>query len=147
MCTICNASVQGGSKHCGFCNRCVFRFDHHCKWLNNCVGQGNYRLFVALILTLEASELCFAGFACVFLSRSADESFQKRCFQYSGWHSEVLITALVSLALLFATISAFGVFNLILLHLWLRLVKHTTTYDYVVGQRKANKYKTTVRAK
>ena len=145
MCTICNTSVQSNSKHCGFCNRCVLRFDHHCKWLNNCIGQANYRLFLGLIVALEASELGFAGFAGLFLSHTAEDNFPRRCFQYSGWHSESLITALVALALLLSVVTAFGVFNLICLHIWLRIIKRMTTYDYIMSQHKASKYKTTVK--
>lgn len=144
MCTICNTSVQVNSKHCGFCNRCVYRFDHHCKWLNNCVGQGNYRLFFVQIVVLELSELCFAGFACVFMSRAAQEGFQQRCLQYSGWNSEPFMLSLVAFSLLLSAITAFGVFNLLILHIWLRFIKQMTTYDYIISQKKANKYKTTV---
>jgi len=145
MCTICNTGVHGNSKHCGFCNRCVQRFDHHCKWLNNCIGQQNYRLFIVLIVLLETSQLCFVGFACVFLSRTAEEGFQKRCWGYSGWNSGGLVIALVAVSMVTALFTAFGVVNLIVLHVWLRFVKHMTTYDYIISQRKANKYKSSVR--
>jgi hypothetical protein len=39
------------SRHCKFCDKCVHRFDHHCRWLNNCVGSGNYRDFVAVLVS------------------------------------------------------------------------------------------------
>jgi hypothetical protein len=122
----------------------VLQFDHHCKWLNNCIGKQNYRPFVVLIVLLEASELCFAGFACVFLSRTAEAGFQQRCAQYSGWESGGLVIALVAITLIVALITAFGVINLIFLHLWLRFIKHMTTYDYIISHRKANKYKASV---
>lgn len=84
------------------------------------------------------------AFSAVFLSNIKTSDFERKCSEYSGWDSAGLIISLVSLGLLLAGITAVGVFNLLGLHIWLRLIKHMSTYDYIISQRKANKYKTPV---
>jgi hypothetical protein len=49
--------------------------------------------------------------------------------------------ALVALSLLVAVLIGFGVLNLIGLHIWLRLIKKMTTYEYIISQRKSAKYR------
>lgn len=141
MCTICKTCVHGGSKHCGFCNRCVQSFDHHCKWLNNCIGKGNYRTFIVLICTLFCSELTFCVSAVLFLDKSSEESFKDECEVYAGWDCRGLAIALVGLAMLVAALVAFGVANLIGLHVWLRKYKKMTTYEYIISKRRSAKYR------
>jgi hypothetical protein len=51
LCAVC--LIDKGcnmSKHCPTCDVCMSdKLDHHCSFLNNCVGEGNRRLFVALL--------------------------------------------------------------------------------------------------
>lgn len=57
FCTICQAYVHQGSKHCKRCNKCVYKFDHHCRWLNSCVGSPNYRWFAIFIVSTDLALL------------------------------------------------------------------------------------------
>ena len=49
MCTHCDTSVSGDTKHCRSCGRCVKDFDHHCNAINNDVGGLNYHKFACMI--------------------------------------------------------------------------------------------------
>jgi hypothetical protein len=55
-CRTCNISKPARSKHCSLCNTCIAKLDHHCPWVNNCLGQGNYRWFLLLLLSLSVLE-------------------------------------------------------------------------------------------
>lgn len=50
-CRTCRLPRPARSKHCSTCNTCILCADHHCLWLNNCVGQGNYRWFIAFLVS------------------------------------------------------------------------------------------------
>ena len=56
ICRTCNISKPARSKHCSLCNTCVAKSDHHCPWVNNCLGQGNYRWFLLLLISLSVLE-------------------------------------------------------------------------------------------
>lgn len=56
VCSTCNLSKPARSKHCSLCNACVAECDHHCPWVNACLGRGNYRWFLALLLSLSVLE-------------------------------------------------------------------------------------------
>lgn len=55
-CRTCNIPKPARSKHCSLCNTCIAKLDHHCPWVNNCLGQGNYRWFLLLLVSLSALE-------------------------------------------------------------------------------------------
>ncbi|KAF2802392.1 zf-DHHC-domain-containing protein, partial [Mytilinidion resinicola] len=50
-CRTCHLLKPARSKHCSICKTCVARADHHCVWVNNCLGRGNYKWFLALLLS------------------------------------------------------------------------------------------------
>ena len=51
QCKTCKLSKPARSKHCSQCHVCVARADHHCVWVNNCLGRGNYKYFLALLVS------------------------------------------------------------------------------------------------
>lgn len=57
MCVTCHLDKPARSKHCNFCGVCIAMCDHHCPWVNSCVGRGNYRYFLALLLSLGVLEV------------------------------------------------------------------------------------------
>lgn len=125
ICTSCQTNVSKASKHCARCARCIADFDHHCKWLNTCIGGRNYRYFVTLLVTLEATQLVLIVFAVSTVTDKIDQSV-------TGLDI-VKLVLMVSVAGL-AAIVAFVTSQLILFHLWLRY-KGWTTYDYIKSKR------------
>ena len=107
------------SKHCGSCDRCVDGFDHHCKWLNNCIGSLNYRLFILLINSLEASEIILFSFEVHALTK---------------YHNRIVLALIIVDCILnFFIFLLVG--YLISIHVWLKL-KGITTYEYIKAKRK-----------
>jgi len=99
-------------------------------------------MFLWLISLLDVSELVFLVYCCVFFSEARNEDFDSHCADYTGWQSSGLILTFTGLAFILALLIVIGVTNLIILNFWLRQIKHMTTYEYIVMQRKAAaKYK------
>lgn len=61
FCGTCRIWRPPRAGHCAVCDRCVERFDHHCPWLSNDVGAGNYKSYVAFVLSTAAASGCAAS--------------------------------------------------------------------------------------
>lgn len=64
-CRTCEFQKPARSKHCSICKACISRADHHCVWVNNCLGRGNYRWFLALLLS--TSVILFYGASLAYI--------------------------------------------------------------------------------
>jgi hypothetical protein len=82
-CTTCKFLKPARSKHCSICKTCVSRADHHCIWVNNCLGRGNYKWFLALLLSTTILLAYGAYLAYITLSPLA----AKRHAKYFTWYA------------------------------------------------------------
>jgi hypothetical protein len=81
-CTTCKFLKPARSKHCSICKTCVSRADHHCIWVNNCLGRGNYKWFLALLLSTTILLAYGAYLAYVSLSPLAANHYAR----YQRWY-------------------------------------------------------------
>jgi hypothetical protein len=82
-CTTCKFVKPARSKHCSICKTCVSRMDHHCVWVNNCLGRGNYKWFLALLLSTSVLIAYGAYLAYISLSPIAERHYKK----YERWYT------------------------------------------------------------
>jgi hypothetical protein len=57
--------------------------DHHCVWVNNCLGRGNYKHFLALLLSTAILLAYGARLAYIVISPLATEHYNK----YERWYN------------------------------------------------------------
>ncbi|KAF2870296.1 DHHC palmitoyltransferase-domain-containing protein [Massariosphaeria phaeospora] len=81
-CSTCKWLKPARSKHCSICKTCVSRADHHCIWVNNCLGRGNYKWFLALLLSTTILLAYGAYLAYIVISPLATEHYIK----YERWY-------------------------------------------------------------
>ncbi|EFQ85399.1 hypothetical protein CFE70_009502 [Pyrenophora teres f. teres 0-1] len=81
-CRTCKFLKPARSKHCSICKTCVSRMDHHCIWVNNCLGRGNYKWFLALLLSTTILIAYGAYLAYYTLSPQA----RKQYLKYESWY-------------------------------------------------------------
>ncbi|KAF2202825.1 palmitoyltransferase swf1 [Delitschia confertaspora ATCC 74209] len=81
-CRTCKFLKPARSKHCSICNTCVARADHHCIWVNNCLGRGNYRWFLALLLSTGVMIAYGAYVAYIVLTPLVRHHY----IQYEPWY-------------------------------------------------------------
>lgn len=81
-CKTCRFLKPPRSKHCSICKSCVSRMDHHCVWVNNCLGRGNYKYFLALLLSTSIMLAYGAYLAYMTLSPLVHEHYAK----YERWY-------------------------------------------------------------
>ncbi|KAF2825369.1 palmitoyltransferase swf1 [Ophiobolus disseminans] len=82
-CTTCKFLKPARSKHCSICKTCVSRMDHHCIWVNNCLGRGNYKWFLALLLSTTILIAYGAYLAYTSLTPMAAKHYAK----YARWYT------------------------------------------------------------
>jgi hypothetical protein len=81
-CRTCKFLKPARSKHCSICKTCVARADHHCVWVNNCLGRGNYRWFLALLLSTSVLLAYGAYLAYLVLTPLMHSKYTK----YEHWY-------------------------------------------------------------
>ncbi|KAF1850232.1 palmitoyltransferase swf1 [Cucurbitaria berberidis CBS 394.84] len=81
-CSTCKFLKPARSKHCSICKTCVSRMDHHCIWVNNCLGRGNYKWFLALLLSTAILIAYGAYLAYLTLTPLAERQYNK----YERWY-------------------------------------------------------------
>ncbi|CAI6332203.1 unnamed protein product [Periconia digitata] len=81
-CQTCRFLKPARSKHCSICKTCVARCDHHCVWVNNCLGRGNYRWFLALLLSTSIMLAYGAYLAYITLAPQVNDNYAK----YERWY-------------------------------------------------------------
>ncbi|PSN75068.1 palmitoyltransferase swf1 [Corynespora cassiicola Philippines] len=81
-CSTCKFLKPARSKHCSICKTCVSRMDHHCVWVNNCLGRGNYKWFLALLLSTTILLAYGAYLAYTVLTPGVNEHYKK----YEPWY-------------------------------------------------------------
>jgi len=139
ICTICKTHVLELSKHCGFCDRCVDGFDHHCKWLNNCIGKQNYKIFVALIATLQVLT-SFQLIVDIYISSQVMTSGDEHDKMKEIFKDQVSFVALLMTSASLSLVVWLMNGNLIGMHIWLSH-RNMTTYEYILKVRARRKAK------
>lgn len=89
VCATCHLLKPPRSKHCSICKTCVARMDHHCVWMNNCLGRGNYRWFLALLLSATVLIAYGAYLAHIVLSHQVDTYYSR----YERWYKYDMLGA------------------------------------------------------
>ena len=82
-CSTCKFLKPARSKHCSICKTCVSRMDHHCIWVNNCLGRGNYKWFLALLLSTGILIAYGAYLAYLTLTPLAERQYNR----YERWYA------------------------------------------------------------
>ncbi|KAF1953803.1 zf-DHHC-domain-containing protein [Byssothecium circinans] len=81
-CPTCKFLKPARSKHCSICKTCVSRCDHHCVWVNNCLGRGNYKWFLALLLSTTIMLAYGAYLAYITLTPKVNDHYTR----YEKWY-------------------------------------------------------------
>lgn len=124
-CSTCRFEKPARSKHCSLCNSCIARHDHHCVWVNNCIGLGNYKWFMALLVSLGTMLTYGAYLAWNILSTSRAWSKAGR-----GWFEKLGIAIAMNINVgavgLLATFTAPLAWGLFAYHVYLIWAGMTT---------------------
>merc|ERR1719235_779431 len=122
-CKMCNVWKPDRTHHCSICNRCILNMDHHCPWINNCVGFYNRKFFIQLLAYVY---LCLL----VVVFTSIPEVISRVQRFVDGVTAKdllfIITSAIMGLALGFATLLLITLTNFIKFHLKLVLENYTT---------------------
>lgn len=92
-CKTCQFPKPARSKHCSLCRACVARADHHCVWVNNCLGRGNYKYFLALLLSTTSLLAYTAQLAYLTVAPQVNDHFTRYPIQQAKLSVPLLTNA------------------------------------------------------
>lgn len=113
FCAECKRPLNDKTFHCYICQKCIHRYDHHCPWINNCVGAhnvGKFTLFL-FVLLVGLAEVIFCSMA--LLLKLDIVTYRKAIEVPDAVHLPLNIVTII-----FSTLLAFGLLNLIFAQLY-----------------------------
>lgn len=109
------------TKYCKVTKACVKEFDHFCGWLGTAIGQGNHRLFMALVVVEVTVQLIHLAMCFAFLQNSVTgETYSAYAYNMATQYPMVVFVVMMH------GFSSPGIAFLLVNHLYLAAVNLTT---------------------